>query len=438
MTRTHSQHQMIWTCNLSMSDVNLSLLLRANAIAAVSARAAASSHIAPSPARASAHVSAIDGPLDASPTRRVHFTTSDNLNVDAPHADLISAPRRTRGTSLVKPRQAEAYTEDEARAASRRLRAGDIRHPSARGNLDTIRVRARTHVSLPSAPAQSDAIADAADIVLPHGVLPHIPAHTSMARVPLRPAQRSFANYTPVRVRVANKLAGFRPPEPFTAEELMLLHEVVPSDFAAQFSAFINELRETPRMLTPTAIQNITNSYDLLRVCSVQRADSAVDAGGVVHWDMRYVTMPRFLGSCINIQSTFVVDTGAIVNCMSVAYYAAYKDILHLQGVRAVQPVRDAAADIVSVEETALTLQTVLLDVPFAIGNRRFSSHFLLIDGLQRTPFMMGGPWLRTTKCDVQYSSSTISFGATDKLPACVVKFDLTEEKLPRVGSLIL
>ena len=420
-----------------MSEPNLSLLLRTNAAIAAAARAA--------PADAtSARVSASELPLDTSPPteRHVHFSADDHLISSSPRADLPTPARRSRATSLVKPRQAEAITEDEARATLSRLRSGDICHPSARSTSNTIRVNLRAPIPLPAVPRAAGA--DVTEDVPPSKILPDAPAHAVVPRAPLRPAQRSFANYTPVRVRVANKLAGFRPPEPFTAEELLLLHEVVPTDFASQFSAFLQELRNTERMLTPVAIQNITNTYDLLRVCSMQRGDQlTLPSGGLVNWDMRYVTMPRFLGSCVTmglakVQCTFVIDTGAIVNCMSSAYYNAYKDILTLQGVRAVQPVRDAAADIVSVEETALSVQTVLLDVPFSIGSRRFSSHFLLIDGLRRTPFMMGGPWLRATKCDVQYSTSTITFGATDKLAACVIKFDLTDEKLSRVGSLLL
>lgn len=249
---------------------------------------------------------------------------------------------------------------------------------------------------------------------------------------------RHFASHATPHLRLATKLASFRPSEPLTADELLLLHDVVPPTLVSQFKAFLAELRASPRMLTPGAIQHITDSYSLLKVCSAQTSvPRSAPCTETVTWSMRYVTMPAVTGMSTSISVSLVVDTGAIVNCLSLAYYNKYRDILHAQGVRAVQPANDPSATIVSVDSTQLAIQTVLLGVPFTIGGRDYISNFLLVDGLVSTPFLLGGPWLDGTSCDVLYSSKMLVLPATTVHRRCELPFTLTATSFSRTGSLL-
>jgi hypothetical protein len=249
--------------------------------------------------------------------------------------------------------------------------------------------------------------------------------------------QRSYASHTPARTRLANKIAGFRPADAFSVEELLLLQEVMPADFAKQFAAFLQQLRDSPRMLTRDAINNITQEYPILRVCAVQMSPQLPAASSDAHtWQMRYVSMPKISGSSTEVMSCFVIDTGAIVNCMSVEYYAAYKPLLDAVNARSVQPVLDPSS-IVSVESSPLSIQTIVLDVPFTIGGRKYVSPFLLVDGLIHTPFLLGGPWILTAQCDILYTCRTLRLAATDKHKQCDIPFVLCDEKITRVGALL-
>jgi hypothetical protein len=220
-------------------------------------------------------------------------------------------------------------------------------------------------------------------------------------------------------------------------EEHMLLQEVLPSEFATQFSAFLAKLRDSPRLLTPGAIHNITDQYPVLRVLALQQRDLPPLGATEHEWHMRYVTMPQVEGSSTNIAVKFVIDTGAIVNCMSVEYYKTYSKLLTKAGARAVQPVSNAATDIVAVDSSPLSLQTIVLDVPFILGGRKFISHFLLIASLSSTPFLLGGPWLKVARCDILYSSNALVLPASESLKRTEIAFVQRDERILRRGSLL-
>lgn len=333
-----------------------------------------------------------------------------------PRTRLRSGAREAGAIPLVKPRRAEPFTADEARALvqARAL----ARDPVTAGGL--------TPLALESpATTLTSTSRTTASTVKPQ-------------REPGRPIARQFASHATPHMRLANKLANFRPAEPLTAEELLLLHDVVPPSFAQQFTSFLADLRASPRMLTPGAIQNITNGYSLLKVCAVN-TDPAPTAKAVedVTWSMRYVTMPCVPGMSMAISVSLVVDTGAIVNCLSLAFYRKYAPLLHAQGVRSVQPAADPAATIVAVDSTQLAVQTVLLGVPFTIGGRDYLANFLLVDGLVATPFLLGGPWLHATSCDIHYSSNVLVLPPTAAHRRCELPFTITTTSFSRTGTLL-
>ena len=117
---------------------------------------------------------------------------SSQPGADSP---VLPNPLRTGHIPLSKPRNAERFDEAEARRYLASKRTHEVVPPDAR-------VRA-------------------------------VPAHSVPARVPLTPAQRSFAHVLSPRARLANKLASFRPSEALSVEELMLFNEVLPPKVAA-------------------------------------------------------------------------------------------------------------------------------------------------------------------------------------------------------------
>jgi hypothetical protein len=214
----------------------------------------------------------------------------------------------------------------------------------------------------------------------------------------------------------------------------MLFHEVLPPKVASDFAAFLAELREAPRLLPAAAVQSITDAFPSLAVHAVQL--SSIEPTVLSHeWNMRYVTMPQVTGMSSKILSKFVIDTGAIVNCMSLDYYTRYAPLLEASGSRAVQPTLDPTTDIVAVDSSPLAIQTIVMDVPFTLGGRKFVSHFLLVSGLVATPFLLGGPWLATSKCDIHYSSQMLVLPPTDSHKRCELPFVVRDQRIARTGT---